>query len=69
MAYERYINKNGKLFIVIRRWHSTVMYRGNVCASPTTVEIIDVEKEQLVVVKHAEFEERLSDGRLRRLTN
>lgn len=67
MAYERYISKNSKLYIVLNRWHKATIIEGVPHFYPTTVDVLDVEKEELKTVTHLEFEEKLSNQKLKRV--
>lgn len=67
MAYERYISRKNKLYIVLRRLHSCETINGKMVFYPTTVELLDVAAESAREVNHADFETMVSDGVLKRV--
>lgn len=68
MAYERYSDKNGRLYIVLARWHKSTIVAGEPLFYPTTVDVLYVNQEEVKSVQHIVFEERIESGVLKRVT-
>ncbi len=65
--FSRYKDNKGRLFIVLARWLK-VEYEGKIpVITPTTVDLLNVEKEELIIKTAAEFENYVQTGLLKRI--
>lgn len=67
MAYERYIDKTNRTYIVLSRWHNATMINGEMHFYPTTIDLLKVEAEEMVNVSYKDFEQKVSEGILKRI--
>lgn len=66
--YSRYVDKNGRLFVLLARWCSPKFLGTGYSAVPTTVDLLDVEREALVPNLTVEqFDDFVMKNQLQRL--
>ena len=65
--YERYVDKDGRLFIVLNRWMNPKRAGKYYEYIPTTVDLLDVAKESSNELQAADFERWVNKGKLMRL--
>ena len=70
--FSRFVDKEDRLFILISKWASVKIVDGKVNTTPTTCDLLEVEKEKLVTVKGeplkvSELQELINSGKLRKI--
>lgn len=65
--FTRYIDREGRMFIVINRWADIDIKEGEITLKPTTCDVLNVQREKLIEFKVSEFEQMITDKFLTRV--